>query len=359
MTAAGRRLFLFGEVGDEAFGGEEQTGDGGRVLQRAAGDLLGINHTGLDEVFVLARGHVVAFVALGLLDLVHDDAAFFTGVRGERAERSFHGALDDADTDGFVLVGALDAFDGRDGADEGHAAAGDDAFFNGRTGGVQRVFHAHLLFLHFALGRGADIDDGHTTGELRQAFLELLAVVIGGGFVDLAADLVHAALDVAVLAATFNDGGVFLVDDNGLGAAEVGEFDGLELDAEVIGDEFATGEDRDVFEHGLAAVAEAGSLHGADVDGATELVHDEGREGFAFDFLGDDQEGLAGAGSLLEQRQEILQVADLLFENQDVRIFQLRFHRLGVGDEVGGEITLVELHAFDDVEGGFDGLGFF
>ena len=33
--------------------------------------------------------------------------------------------------------------------------------------------------------------------------------------------------------------------------------------------------------------------------------------------------------------------------------------RLGVGHEVGRDVALVELHAFDDVEGGFDRLGFF
>jgi hypothetical protein len=32
---------------------------------------------------------------------------------------------------------------------------------------------------------------------------------------------------------------------------------------------------------------------------------------------------------------------------------------LGVGDEVGREIALVELHALDDLEGGLDGLGLF
>ena len=42
-----------------------------------------------------------------------------------------------------------------------------------------------------------------------------------------------------------------------LGAAEVGQFNALQLDAEVFADELAAGEDGDVFEHGLAAVAEA------------------------------------------------------------------------------------------------------
>ena len=71
----------------------------------------------------------------------------------------------------------------------------------------------------------------------------------------------------------------------------------------------ATGEDGDVFEHGLAAVAEAGGLDGADVEGAAELVDHEGGQGFAFDVFGDDEERLAGLGDLLEQRQQVLEVA--------------------------------------------------
>ena len=124
-------------------------------------------------------------------------------------------------------------------AEQRDAAAGNDAFFDRRAGGVQGVFDAGLLFLHLGFGRGADIDDGDAAGELGEALLELLAVVVGGGFFDLAADLVHAALDVGALAVAFDDGGVFLVDDDALGAAEVVELDVLELDAEVFGD--ATG----------------------------------------------------------------------------------------------------------------------
>ncbi len=78
--------------------------------------------------------------------------------------------------------------------------------------------------------------------------------------------------------------------------------DVLELDAEVFADELAAGEDGDVFAHGLAAIAEARGFDGADVERAAQLVHHEGGEGFAFDFFGDDQQGLADLGDLLEQR---------------------------------------------------------
>ena len=55
------------------------------------------------------------------------------------------------------------------------------------------------------------------------------------------------------------------------------------------------GEDRDVLEHGLAAVAEAGGLDGGDLEDAADLVQDEGGEGVALDVLGDDRG--SGGGS--------------------------------------------------------------
>ena len=80
-------------------------------------------------------------------------------------------------------------------AEERDAAAGDDALFDGRAGRVQRVLDAGLLLLHLGLGRGADLDDGDAADELGEALLELLAVVVGGGVLDLRADLLDAALD--------------------------------------------------------------------------------------------------------------------------------------------------------------------
>ncbi len=44
-------------------------------------------------------------------------------------------------------------------------------------------------------------------------------------------------------------------------------------------------------------------------------------------------------------------------ENED--IFEVCDHLFRVGHEVGAEVATVELHAFDDFEFGFGGLGFF
>ena len=131
----------------------------------------------------------------------------------------------------------------------------------------------------------------------------------------------------------------------------------LELEAELLGDDLAAGEDGDVLEHGLAAVAEAGGLDGADGEGAAEVVDDEGGEGLAVDVLGDDEEGLAGLGDLLEHGEEVLHVGDLLVVDEDVGVLEDGGHGVAVGGEVGGDVAAVELHALDEVDGGVHGLG--
>ena len=71
-------------------------------------------------------------------------------------------------------------------------------------------------------------------------------------------------------------------------------------------------------QHGLAAIAEARGLDGADVQHAAQLVDDQRGQGFAFDVLGDDQQRLARLGHFFQQRHQLAQIADLLFVDQDV-----------------------------------------
>src|SRR6185437_2245972 len=111
------------------------------------------------------------------------------------------------------LVVDLELLQRRLGADERHAAAGDDALLDGRAGRVERVLDAGLLLLHLGLGGRADLDDRDAADELRQALLELLAIVVAGGVLDLAANLLLAGLDLVLLALAADDGAVVLVDD--------------------------------------------------------------------------------------------------------------------------------------------------
>ena len=142
--------------------------------------------------------------------------------------------------------------------------------------------------------------------ELREALLQLLAVEVGVGRLDLGLELLDPALDRLGVAGAVDDRRRVLVDDDLAGAAELRELRVLELEPELLGDHLAAGEDRDVLEHPLAAVAEARRLHGDGLEGAAQLVDDDRRERLALDVLGHDQERLAGLDHLLEHRQQVL-----------------------------------------------------
>ena len=68
--------------------------------------------------------------------------------------------------------------------------------------------------------------------------------------------------------------------------------------------------------------------------------------------------GLAAVRHLLQERNQVADVADLLLVDQDQGVFQLDAHRGRVVDEVGRQIALVELHAFHDLVGRFGRLAF-
>src|SRR5438270_2062794 len=192
------------------------------------------------------------------------------------------------------------------GAQQGDAAARYDAFFNSRTGRMHRVINAILALLDLNLGRAADADHRDAARELGQTLLQLLTVVVRGGFLDLRLDLVGPGFDVGLLAGAVDDGGVLLVDHHLLGAAEHLQRDVLELDAEIFRDRLTTGQDRDVLQHGFAAIAEARSLHGSNLQATTQTVDDEGGESFAFDVFRYNYKRLAALHHGFDQGKQFI-----------------------------------------------------
>jgi hypothetical protein len=107
-------------------------------------------------------------------------------------------------------------------------------------------------------------------------------------FFDLRAQLLDAPFDRLLVTGTLDDGGVVLVDGHTLGAAEVLQLDAFQLDAGLFHNRLAAGQNADVLEHRLAAIAEARGLHGAGVQCAAQLVHHQRSQRLAFHLLGDD-----------------------------------------------------------------------
>src|SRR6476661_4789414 len=348
-VATGSGVLVLGLVDDERVGREDHRRDGLGVAQRGAGDLDRVDDAGRDEVAVLARGRVEALAERQLGHLGGDDVALQAGVLGDPAQRLGDGLAHDGRTRGLVTC-ELEGVDGGGGVDEGGATTGDDALLDRGTRRGDRVLDAVLLLLELDLGVRADLDDADATGELRETLLELLLVPVGVGALDLGLDLVDAAGDLALLAVAVDDRRVVLGEDDAAGLAEDGQVGLVEAEPDLRRDDLATGEDGDVLEHGLAAVAEAGSLDGRDVERATDLVDHEGREGLAVDVLGDDEQRLARLHDLLEDREDLGDRGDLALVDEDVGVLEDGLHALGVGDEVGREVALVELHALGELE---------
>ena len=180
-------------------------------------------------------------------------------------------------------IGALLVLEHARGIEQGRAAAGDDAFLDRGLGRMHGVLDPVLALLDLDLGGAADLDDRHAAGQLGQPLLQLLAVIVGGRLLDLRLELRDPALDVLLLARAVDDGGVVLVDMHLLGGAQHVQGHVLELDAEILADLLAGGQDGDVLEHRLAAIAEARRLDGRDLEPAAQLVDDQGGQRLALD----------------------------------------------------------------------------
>src|SRR5690606_41722462 len=122
------------------------------------------------------------------------------------------------------------------------------------------------------LGRRADLGDRGTARELRDPLLELLAIIVRRGLLDLLLQLLDAALDRGLLAAAVDDRRVFLRDADALRRAEILELHLLERQADLLGDALAAREDRDVLQHRLTTIAEARRLRRGDLEAAAQVV---------------------------------------------------------------------------------------
>ena len=215
-----------------------------------------------------------------------------------------------------------------------------------------------LAFLQLNLGCRASLEHSHTTGELCQALLQLLAVVVGIGVCDLGANLCHAAIKCGGVASALNNGGLVLGDNNLACLTQHLKGCGIQGQANLFGNNLAAGEDRNISHHSLATVTETGCLHGNGLDGAAHLVQHEQSQSLALNILGNNQQRLAGLHDLLKNGNQILHVRDLLVDHQDVGVFQNGFLTLGVGHEVAGEEALIEAHTLGEFQVQAEGVGF-
>src|SRR3989442_1573318 len=196
-----RVLLLLRQVGDQRLGRQQQRRDRRRVFQRHALDLGRIDDPRLEHVHEPHRFGVEAPRGHRLgLHLLDHDAPLQARVLDDLADRLLERPLDDVGADLLVALN-LELVDGLGRAQQGHAAARHDTLLHRRAGRVERVLHPRLLLLDRRLGGGADLDHRHAARQLRQALLQLLAVVVRSRFLDLGPDLLDPPLDRTALPA--------------------------------------------------------------------------------------------------------------------------------------------------------------
>ena len=134
---------------------------------------------------------------------------------------------------GVSVAQASFALDGTGRVDEGGAATGDDALLDRGPGRGHGVLDPVLLLLELDLGGRADLDHADAAGELGDPLLQLLAVPVGVGALDLGLQLSDAGLDLLALAGTVDDGGVVLRHHDAAGPAQLLETDLVELEPDL------------------------------------------------------------------------------------------------------------------------------
>lgn len=102
-----------------------------------------------------------------------------------------------------------------------------------------------------------------------------------------------------VLGPAFNHS-VALADSDLPSPTEIGDLYVFQLDVEVFGDGPSTGQDGEILQHRLAAVAETGCPHGAHLQRAAELPHNESGQSLALNILRDDEQRFAAFSDLIE-----------------------------------------------------------
>jgi len=144
-------LLLLRQVGDKRLRREDHRGDGRGILEGRPRDLGGVHDALLEYVAVVALEGVEAVTRGQHLDALDDDFAVRAGVVRDLSDRCLERAAQDAEAHRFVAH-ELDQVERRDGLEQGHAAARDQALFDRCAGGGERVLDAVLLLLELDLG---------------------------------------------------------------------------------------------------------------------------------------------------------------------------------------------------------------
>src|SRR5680860_387077 len=187
---------------------------------------------------------------------------------------------------------------------------------------------------------------------------QLLAVKIRFCVVDLGLDLLDPTFDLIDFTGAIDNRSVILGDHHFAGGTELSQLSVLQLQTHLFRDNLCARKNGDILQHPLAPVTETRGFDGDTSESTTQLVDHQCRQSLAFHILGNYQQRFARLHDFLEDRKHVLNRADLLIRDQDVRILQNCFHPVRIRYKIGRKVALIELHAFSELQIHPECLGF-
>ena len=247
----------------------------------------------------------------------------------------------------MVEVVTLNAIELLGGVEEGGAATNDNTFLRGSSSGAESVLDAVLELADLDLGSTADLDNGNATSESSHALLELLTVVLACRVFHGSSDSVNTLLDILSGAGATHEDSVILGDDDLLGSAEHGDVSAVEALTNILREEGSTSGDSNILHGVTSIITEAWGLDTGDLESTAELVDHECGESLRLNILSNDKEWLLGLHAGLEEGEDLLDGADLLVNEEHGSVSELDLGGLGLGHEVGRDISTVPLETLN------------
>ena len=237
-------------------------------------------------------------------------------------------------------------------SDVGNTTTRNNTFFNCCAGSIKSILNPSFLLFHFDFSCCTDIDDGNTTDQFGKSLLKFFTIVIRGSIFNLVTNLLYASSKFFFLTSTINDGGIIFINNDTFTGTEIIDCYVLKLDSQIFSNNLTTGEDSDVFQHCLTTITKTRSLNSSYIQGTAKFIDHQGSKSFTVNIFSNNAQTFTHFGNRLEYRQQIFHAGYFLLHQEDVRIFHAYFHTVRIGYKVGGEVTTIELHTFNDIKSG-------
>src|SRR5215213_1682953 len=155
--------YLLLRLRDDYISDDDETGDGGRILERASRNHRRVDDACRNQILILAGESVEADRITLSSDPVYHNRGVGPSVLSDLADRLLKCSVDDPGAAALVAIeGAEEVAHGLLSMQQRNPTARHDALFEGCPRRTQSIFDTVLLLLELCLGCGTHLDNGNT-----------------------------------------------------------------------------------------------------------------------------------------------------------------------------------------------------